>query len=144
VFGLYVFGFFSSSLMGVLTHRFSRPLLLHTGLVTMMLGVGATLLRPLAMVVLGIGLVTIGFFASHSVPSSWVGLRARDGKAQASSLYMFFFYMGASIAGSLGGFFWTAYAWRGVAAFLTVLLLVAVALARTYLNHEDTKVTQRG
>ena len=28
VFGLYLFGFFSSSLMGMLSHRFSRPLLL--------------------------------------------------------------------------------------------------------------------
>ncbi|HYS25478.1 MAG TPA: MFS transporter, partial [Vicinamibacterales bacterium] len=50
VFGLYVFGFFSSSLMGILSHRFSRPLLLRIGLATMALGVGATLLRPLAMV----------------------------------------------------------------------------------------------
>jgi YNFM family putative membrane transporter len=134
VFGLYVFGFFSSSLMGVLAHRFSRPFLLRVGLTTMMLGVGATLLRPLAMVILGIGLVTIGFFASHSVASSWVGLRAREGKAQASALYLFFYYMGASIAGSVGGFFWGAYAWPGVAAFLVVLLIVAFTLARTSLS----------
>jgi len=134
VFGLYVFGFFSSSLMGVLAHRFSRPFLLRVGLATMMLGVGATLLRPLAMVILGIGLVTIGFFASHSVASSWVGLRAREGKAQASALYLFFYYMGASIAGSVGGFFWGAYAWPGVAVFLVVLLIVAFTLARTSLS----------
>jgi YNFM family putative membrane transporter len=134
VFGLYVFGFFSSSLMGVLSHRFSRPFLLRIGLTTMMLGVGATLLRPLAMVIVGIGLVTIGFFASHSVASSWVGLRAREGKAQASALYLFFYYMGASIAGSVGGFFWSAYAWPGVAAFLVTLLIVAFTLARTSLR----------
>ena len=93
VFGLYVFGFFSSSLMGLLSHRFSRPFLLRVGLATMMLGVAATLLRPLPMVIIGIGLVTIGFFASHSVASSWVGLRAREGRAQASALYLFFYYM---------------------------------------------------
>jgi len=134
VFGLYVFGFFSSSLMGILSHRFSRPFLLRVGLTTMMLGVAATLLRPLLMVIIGMGLVTIGFFASHSVASSWVGLRAREGKAQASALYLFFYYMGASIAGSVGGFFWSAYAWRGVAAFLIVLLIVAFTLARTFLR----------
>ena len=134
VFGLYVFGFFSSSLMGVLSHRFSRPFLLRVGLTTMMIGIAATLLQPLAMVILGIALVTIGFFASHSVASSWVGLRAREGKAQASALYLFFYYMGASIAGSVGGFFWSAYAWPGVAAFLVVLLIVAFTLARTSLR----------
>jgi YNFM family putative membrane transporter len=80
--------------------------------------------------------VTIGFFASHSVASSWVGLRAREGRAQASALYLFFYYMGASIAGSVGGFFWSAYAWLGVAAFLAVLLILAFTLARTYLNSD--------
>jgi YNFM family putative membrane transporter len=130
IFGLYVFGFFSSSLMGLLSHRFRRPILLRVGLITMMLGVGATLMRPLTFVILGIGLVTIGFFASHSVASSWVGLRARQGKAQASALYLFFYYMGASTAGTVGGFFWTAYAWNGVAAFLVVLLVTALLVSR--------------
>ena len=111
VFGLYVFGFFSSSLMGVLSHRFSRPFLLRIGLTTMMLGVGATLLRPLVD-------RDHRHRARHRSGSSphtrWraagSGLRAREGKAQASALYLFFYYMGASIAGSVGGFFWTAYA----------------------------------
>jgi len=134
VFGLYVFGFFSSSLMGVLSHRFGRPFLLRVGLATMAVGVGATLMRPLAMVIAGIALVTIGFFASHSVASSWVGLRAREGKAQASALYLFFYYMGASTAGTIGGFFWTAYAWNGVAAFLALMLAVAFALAARFLR----------
>ena len=129
VFGLYVFGFFSSSLMGLLSHRFRRPILLRVGLITMMLGVGATLMRPLAFVILGIGLVTIGFFASHSIASSWVGLRPRQGKAQASALYLFFYYMGASTAGTVGGFFWTAYGWNGVAEFLIALLVAALVIS---------------
>ena len=136
VFGLYVLGFFSSSLMGVLSHRFSRPFLLRIGLTTMALGVGATLMRPLPVVIAGIGLVTIGFFASHSVASSWVGLRAREGKAQASALYLFFYYMGASTAGTIGGFFWTAYAWNGVAAFLIVLLAAALLIAGRSLQRD--------
>jgi YNFM family putative membrane transporter len=101
-----------------------------------MLGVGATLMRPLIVVIIGIALVTIGFFAAHSVASSWVGVRAREGKAQASALYLFFYYMGASVAGSVGGFFWTAYAWPGVAAFVGVLLLVSFAIAHTSLSRE--------
>ena len=136
IFGLYVFGFFSSSLMGFLSHRFRRPVLLRVGLATMVLGVGATLLRPLPCVIIGIALVTIGFFASHSVASSWVGLRARQGKAQASALYLFFYYMGASTAGTVGGFFWTAYAWSGVAAFLFAMLAAAFAVASAALTRE--------
>jgi YNFM family putative membrane transporter len=100
----------------------------------MAMGIAATLMRPLPMVILGIALVTIGFFASHSVASSWVGLRAHRGKAQASALYLFFYYMGASTAGTIGGFFWTAYAWDGVAAFLAMLLVVAFGLAGRFLR----------
>ena len=137
VFGLYVFGFFSSSLMGFLSDRFRRPALLRVGLATMMLGVISTLLRPLPFVIVGIGLVTIGFFASHSVASSWVGLRAHDGKAQASALYLFFYYMGASTAGTIGGFFWSAYAWPGVAAFLILMLTAAFVIARLALTREE-------
>src|ERR1051325_10299324 len=145
IFGLYVFGFFSSSLMGFLSHRFRRPLLLRAGLATMVLGVFATLLRPLPFVITGIGLVTAGFFASHSVASSWVGLRGRDGKAHASALYLFFYYMGASTAGTIGGFFWSAYAWTGVAGFLFAMLCVAFVLAMRFLDYEgttDAKVTE--
>jgi YNFM family putative membrane transporter len=94
--------------------------------------------RPLPLIIVGIGLVTIGFFASHSVASSWVGIRARRGTAQASALYLFFYYMGASIAGSVGGIFWTAYAWTGVVVFLIALLVAALGLTATLLNHEGS------
>jgi YNFM family putative membrane transporter len=138
VFGLYVLGFFSSSLIGMLSHRFSRPRLLQAGLATMLAGITITAARPLAAVITGVALVTIGFFAAQSVASSWVGIRAREAKAQASALYLFFYYMGASVAGSFGGFFWTAYGWNGVAAFLALLLIVALVIANTGLNHDDT------
>lgn len=69
--------------------------------------------------------MTFGFFGAHSMLSSWVGLRAQHAKAQASSLYLFFYYLGSSIVGSCGGFFWSSYGWWGVAAFIGVLLAVA-------------------
>jgi MFS family permease len=124
------------SLIGMLSHRFSRPRLLQAGLATMLAGVAITAARPLAAVITGVALVTIGFFAAQSVASSWVGIRAREAKAQASSLYLFFYYMGASIAGSFGGFFWTAFGWTGVAGFLVGLLLVALGIAITSLKTE--------
>jgi len=136
VFGLYLLGFFSSSLIGMLSHRFTRPNLLRASLATMLVGVAITAAHPLAAVITGIGLVTIGFFGAQSVASSWVGLRARNAKAQASALYLFFYYMGSSIAGSFGGFFWTAHGWNGVAAFLSVLLIVALGIANTRLDHD--------
>jgi YNFM family putative membrane transporter len=80
------------------------------------------------------GVFTFGFFGAHSVVSSWVGIRAMAGKAQASALYLFFYYLGSSLVGSLGGVFWAAHGWPGVAALVAALLaaafLISLRLAR--------------
>jgi YNFM family putative membrane transporter len=94
----------------------------------MLAGLLITLLQPLALVVAGLAVFTFGFFGAHSVLSSWVGLRARHSKAQASSLYLFFYYLGSSVAGTAGGFFWKSHGWPGVAAFLVGLLSVALTV----------------
>ena len=50
-----------------------------------------------------------------------MGLRAETGKAQASALYLFFYYAGSSLAGSIGGWVFTLGAWPGEAAFIGAL-----------------------
>ncbi|MGH6799077.1 MAG: MFS transporter, partial [Roseiarcus sp.] len=49
-------------------------------------------------------------------------------------LYLFFYYAGSSLAGSIGGWVFSFPAWPGVAAFVGALsglaLLVAMKLAR--------------
>ena len=65
----------------------------------MPIGVVLTLPENLWLMIIGVGVVMIGFFGGHSIASSWVGLRAQTGKAQASALYLFFYYVGSSLAG---------------------------------------------
>jgi YNFM family putative membrane transporter len=99
----------------------------------MPIGVLMTLPDSLPLTILGVGIITIGFFGGHSIASSWVGLRAETGRAQASALYLFFYYAGSSLAGSLGGWVFTLGAWPGEAAFLggmsALALLIALKLA---------------
>ena len=129
IFTVYLVGIGSSAWLGDLGGRIGRGKLLWVTIVIMLAGVVATFARPLATIVAGIALLTFGFFAAHSIVSSWVGLRAHHARAQASSLYLFFYYTGSAIAGSAGGFFWTADGWRGVAGFVCALLVVGVLLA---------------
>jgi predicted MFS family arabinose efflux permease len=72
---------------------------------------------------------TLGFFTSHSIANSWAGARARQAKAQASSLYLLAYYLGSSIAGSAGGLFWVSAGWAGVISLTGALLLAAMAIA---------------
>jgi len=129
IFVVYLVGIFASAWIGSLADRVGRARVLLIMVGMMLLGIGLTLLRPLFLVVLGLGVVTFGFFGGHSVASSWVGLRAEQAKAQAAALYLFFYYLGSSVAGSAGGVFWDMARWPGVAAFVAALLIVALAFA---------------
>jgi len=95
----------------------------------MLVGVLLTMTRPLPLIMLGIVAITFGFFGGHSIVSSWVGRRAGVAKAQASSMYLFSYYMGSSIAGASGGLFFTAHGWTGVAVFVSALVLAGLLVA---------------
>ncbi len=55
--------------------------------------------------------------------------RALRAKGQASSLYLFSYYVGSSLAGTLGGVFWHYYGWNGIGLFIGSLLVVAVLVS---------------
>jgi YNFM family putative membrane transporter len=130
IFVVYLIGIFASAWIGSIAGRVGRARLLFLMIGLMLAGLGLTLLRPLAAIILGIATVTFGYFGGHSVASAWVGLRATEAKAQAAALYLFSFYIGSSLAGSLGGLFWAKSGWPGVAAFVATLLVLALISAR--------------
>jgi YNFM family putative membrane transporter len=79
-------------------------------------------------------LITWGFFGAHSIASSWIGLRAHGARAQAAALYLFFYYLGSSLAGWAGGLFFARAGWPGVVGLLAALtgsaLVVALRLSK--------------
>ena len=129
IFLVYLLGSFSSGVVGSLIHRFGRPFMIRLTLSVMLAGTLVTLADSLPVIVAGVGLFTCGFFSAHAIASSWVGLRARTAKAQASSLYLFSYYLGSSISGTLGGVFWLKYGWNGVAAMIALLIVTAFGVA---------------
>jgi len=129
IFSVYLIGIASSAWIGSLADRLRRDKMLILMLLSILIGIGLTLAGPLPLVVLGIAVVTFGFFGGHSVASSWVGLRASTAKAQASALYLFFYYIGLSVAGTMGGVFWQHWSWAGVAAFVAGLAITGLGIA---------------
>lgn len=129
VFLVYPLGSLSSAVAGRLADRVGRRRVLPVGVVVALAGVALTLLQPLPLVILGIAVLTAGFFAAHSVASSWVGRRARVAPAQASALYLLAYYGGSSVAGPLGGAAWSAGQWTDVVGLAVVLLGAALVLA---------------
>lgn len=129
IFVIYIVGTFSSTWMGRLADIHGRRQMLWISLLIMASGAGITLCTPLVLKILGIAIFTFGFFGSHSLASSWVGHRALHDKAQASSLYLFFYYAGSSIGGTAGGTFWSTFGWAGVISIILVFLLLALFLS---------------
>ena len=134
VYCIYLIGAVASAMMGELAGRYGRRRVIGFAIAFMPVGVLMTLPNSLWLTILGVGVITIGFFGGHSIASSWVGLRAETAKAQASALYLFFYYAGSSLAGSIGGWVFTLGAWPGEAAFIGAMsalaLLIALKLAR--------------
>ena len=125
----YLAGTYSSAAAGRSVERFGRYRVLCCALPVTAAGVLLTLSGSLAFIVAGLLVLTGGFFAAHSVASSWVGGRVRVAPAQASALYTCAFYIGSSVAGSVGGVFYGDGGWPMTVAFVLVLLTVALATA---------------
>jgi YNFM family putative membrane transporter len=131
IFLVYFFGSFSSAMMGRLIQRFGRQNMARVSIAAMLIGTAMTILSPLAVIISGVALFTCGFFSMHTLASSWVGRRASTAKAQAASLYLFFYYLGSSISGTVGGLFWVRYSWSGVALMIALLVLLAMLCSET-------------
>lgn len=133
IFLVYLVGTFSSAWFGSLSDRFGRHKVLLSGIMIMLLGAVATLPVNLPIKILGIVIFTFGFFGSHSIASGWVSNQAKTDKALASSLYLFAYYFGSSIGGTVGGIFWAQWGWNGIVAYISAFLMLSFLLAVTLL-----------
>ena len=132
VFCVYPLGSLSSAYAGRLADRYGRRPVVPVACAVTAAGVLITLARPLPVVVLGLAVLTAGFFAAHGVASGWVAARAHlgaGGTGQAASLYLFAYYLGSSVFGGLSGSAWSAGGWTPVVLLALLLVLLALALS---------------
>jgi YNFM family putative membrane transporter len=137
VFLVYPVGTVSSAIAGRMAERFSRRAVVPVGCLIACAGVLITLPGSLPAVVLGLAMMTAGFFVVHGLATSWVPVRAHAGgvpSGQAASFYLVSFYLGAAVFGSASGHAWAIGGWPAVAA-LALVLLIASGLLTAWLRH---------
>ncbi len=133
VFLVYPLGTVSAVAFGRLADRLGRRAVLPVGCLLAGAGALLTLAPSLPVLVLGLSLLTAGFFAIHGVASGWVPARAHAGgvtTGQAAALYLFAFYLGSSVFGSVAGAAWTGAGWPGVVVLAVVLIGTTAGLAQ--------------
>ncbi|MFM0626212.1 MFS transporter [Paraburkholderia xenovorans] len=140
IFVVYLTGVVASPWSGRMADNFGRARVLTASLLLMVLGLALTMLQPLAAIAGGIACVTFGFFAGHSVASSWVGRLAKDAKGQAAALYLLAYYIGSSVVGSYGGHVWAGFGWNGVAGLVGVLLIIGLVATMRLRGREQPRI----
>jgi YNFM family putative membrane transporter len=132
IFVVYLFGSISSAWAGGLAQRLGRRKVYWTLVLVMTLGTFLTLIPSTPVIIAGLAIATVGYFAAHGIASAWVARRAMVGRAQASAIYLFAYYLGSSVLGTLGGYAWMAWDWNGVmlvsGGAAVAALLVAIKL----------------
>ncbi len=133
IFLVYLVGTFSASAAGKLVARLGRRGALYLAGGTTMAGLLLSLADALVPVLLGLVLITAGFFAGHAVASSSVSHTATEGRAQASALYQSMYYVGSSAGSTVGAVAYHAGGWAGTVGMglLAVLGVVTITVAGT-------------
>lgn len=129
VYAMYLVGSFASAYMGRQADLHGHGKVLCASFALALAGACLTLFAPLACKLVGLALFTFGFFGAHSSACSWVGEVCRGDRAQAVSLYLLCYYIGASLIGTLTGIPYQVYGWAGAVAMMCVMLCVGGAIA---------------
>ncbi|MGW6736117.1 MFS transporter [Streptomyces sp. NPDC055013] len=133
IFLVYLVGTVSASTAGRLVSRLGRRGALYAAGATTAAGLLLSLAGSLPLVLLGLVLITGGFFAGHAAASSAVSKTATHGRAQASALYQSAYYIGSSAGSTVGAVAFHAGGWAGTVGvgLLAVLGVVTITVFGT-------------
>ncbi|MDF0531908.1 MFS transporter [Tsukamurella sp. 8F] len=144
IFLAYIAGAGASVVAGRSGDRIGRRWIVAVGLVIAMAGIWITLVQQLWTVLLGLVLVTVGFFAAHSAASGWIADHVAGGHvALTSALYQVAYYTGGGLGGFGGGLAFDAEGWPGAVGFVTALLAGCLALYLIALRDQTPAVTPK-
>ncbi|WP_185288133.1 MFS transporter [Chryseobacterium lactis] len=136
IFLMYIFGVFGTMIVGRLSKRFLMNTILKVSILSMLLGAFLLLSEKLYILIFGLGLFTLSFFAAHTMASQMAALYARRGKSSATSIYWLFYYFGSSVLGSGTGYLLHAYSWNVFIAILMIAVITAFLLSTANVSKE--------
>jgi YNFM family putative membrane transporter len=131
IFVIYLAGSAASTAAGRLVDRFGRRRLLWLMAAVTIAGLAMMVPGNIAVVVVGLVVTTAGFFAAHSVASGWVSARSASLRAQGSAVYLFCYYLGSSVGGTLGGLTYSAGGWNGVTVYSAAFIVAVIGIGLT-------------
>lgn len=125
IYFVYIAGLISP-LAGSYSNKIGRKPVILFGLITALSGIIITLISITSFVILGLFFLCAGLFITQPATSAMVGENAKTAKGSATSLYLFFYYLGGSFGAFLPGYFWSLYGWSGI--FFISIFMIFIAM----------------
>ncbi|WP_292009086.1 MFS transporter [Chryseobacterium sp.] len=136
IFLMYTFGVFGTMITSRLLKKYEQRHILKGFILIMFSGIALLLSENIYVVIFGLGVLTLSFFAAHTMASQMVALHAKEGKSSATSIYWLFYYFGSSILGSGTGYLLHGTSWNTFIMFLIFSVLLSFLL--TYKKNKNT------
>jgi len=127
VYLVYSAGVLTSLAIGRISRRVGGRSLMGAGFLIAIAAVLGTLPHFLPAIVGALVVLCVGMFTVQSTAPAFVNANARGAKGAAGSIYVTFYYVGASLGSVLPGFALQSWGWPGVVAACVGALLVGLA-----------------
>lgn len=125
----YLSGTLAAAFSARLVARRSQAKAMAFGAVLIMFGSLLTLLPSLLAIVAGLCVNALGFFFAHTLATGWVARHAQQARGSATSMYLVFYYLGATLGGFYLAPFWRWAAWPGVVIASLLVLSITLSLS---------------
>lgn len=137
IFFMYTIGVAGTMIAGKWSDTTSPQQLIRWFILLVMAGLLLLLSGNLVILVAGLGIVTFGFFAAHTMASRIIAQMAQDNKSTATALYWLFYYIGSSVIGSGSGVLLSVWSWT----VFILALLAAATLIQVLVYRKETTAT---
>lgn len=134
----YLGGTAASQQAGRWAGRLGRLRVLLVSIGVFVVGILLTLAPSLSVIIVGLVVLTAGFFGAHAIAAGWTAARTFAGGSKAPALYNVAYYAGSSVMGWFGGIVFASLGWSGLAGLTVVLAFLAAGLALTTLRGPET------
>jgi YNFM family putative membrane transporter len=135
----YLSGTLAAAFSGRVVHNRSQPVAIGAGIGFFMIGTLLTLNLQLEWIIAGLFVNALGFFFAHSLAAGWVAGHAKHARGSATSLYLVFYYAGATLGGFYLEPFWRGFGWNGVVGGSMLVLVATLSLAVWLGRYESKK-----
>lgn len=126
----YSLGVVGAPIAGLFASKYRLSTIRITGIVFLVLGLLITLGKSLFAIIIGLCIICLGFFVSHSIATATVSQEAQHHKGSASSIYLVAYYIGVSTGTTLLVPLWEKFGWHGIVLFTTILPITYVIIVK--------------